>query len=140
MRSRSCPIIEAIQNVDERGSLDLYCLDDKAPFKVSRVFIISNVPEGVTRGGHAHRSVDELLVVVKGRVRVDLRVGQEARTVFLEGSRQGLYLPPMVWASQTFYDDAVMIVLASGDYNVEDHINDFACLSGNLGDIEACVQ
>src|SRR5438105_2141924 len=55
------PVIE-----DPRGSLSFAQYDEALPFLPKRYFIVFKVGEGQTRGGHAHRTVHQLLTCVKG--------------------------------------------------------------------------
>ena len=96
------------------------------PFNMQRAFWITDVPEGTTRGEHANRSCTELVVAVKGSVRIWLTDGREETEVLLSSPDMGIYIPPMVWCRlRDFSADAVVLCLADEDYDRSTYINDY---------------
>ena len=56
-------------NVDNRGKLvSMNDLIESVPFTIKRFMDISNVPNGQTRGYHAHRTNKQFLLCFSGRV------------------------------------------------------------------------
>jgi UDP-2-acetamido-3-amino-2,3-dideoxy-glucuronate N-acetyltransferase len=111
---------------DSRGSLSFAQYQETLPFLPKRYFIVFDVGEGQTRGGHAHRQVHQLLVCVKGACRVCIDDGATRENVLLDRPELALYLPPGIWATQQdFSGDAVLMVLASEVYNPEEYIKDY---------------
>ena len=95
-------------------------------FDVSRVFILHDVVEGGSRGGHAHRVLQELIVAVSGSFTVTTWDSEGEHQQHLNRASEGLYVPPMVWRRLSdFSGGAVALVLASTPYNPEDYIRDF---------------
>ena len=90
---------------------------------------ISDVPNGETRGYHAHKQNKQLLMCFSGRVEVktvekdDSGNLIEQNHVLNEGDF--LYTPEMTWGEQTYYNNAVLNVLCSEKYNEEDYIRDY---------------
>jgi len=108
---------------DMRGSLAVAECQSEIPFPVSRCFFVYNVPGKEIRGEHAHRACEQFLVCVHGQVRVMLDNSRAQSEVKLHSPRQGLYIPPMMWAAQYGYsEDAVLAVFASHNYDVDDYI------------------
>jgi dTDP-4-dehydrorhamnose 3,5-epimerase-like enzyme len=96
------------------------------PFLPKRYFIVFDVAEGQTRGGHAHSTSHQLLICVKGSCLVALDDGKTRDEVWLDRPELALYLPPKIWATQKqFSPDAVLMVLASDLYNPEEYIKDY---------------
>ena len=96
------------------------------PFRMQRAFWITDVPEGMVRGEHANRSCTELIVAVKGSVRIWLTDGHEETEVVLASPDKGIYIPPMVWCRLTeFSTDAVVLCLADEAYDRPTYINDY---------------
>ena len=111
--------------VDERGLLAVGDVGGAIPFDVRRVFTVSGVPADAVRGGHAHRECHQLLVAVKGSVRVNIRDSAGSHSVMLSNPAVGAYIPPGVFAQQAqFTDDAVLMVLASHPYDPDDYIDE----------------
>ena len=112
---------------DPRGSLSFGEAQRHLPFAIRRYFLVFQVSEDYTRGEHAHRRLEQLLICVKGSCRVVAEDGQHKEDFVLDNPAVGLYLPPMVWATQHDYSqDAVLLVLCSDYYDPADYINDYS--------------
>jgi hypothetical protein len=95
------------------------------PFAIARVYYIYDVIQGASRGGHAHRALQQLIVAAMGRFVVKLHDGQRTRRVELDRADQGLYVPRMIWRElEAFSSGAVCIVLASLPFDEADYIRD----------------
>lgn len=131
-----CALFELPFAEDSRGSLSFAELDKDLPFSVKRCFWVFNVPSNKVRGEHAHRSCHQFLVCVSGRVSVMMDNGAKRAEVLLDHPSQGLYLPAGVWGVQYKYSqDAVLVVLASHDYDKHDYIrnyDDFLVFRGEM--------
>jgi UDP-2-acetamido-3-amino-2,3-dideoxy-glucuronate N-acetyltransferase len=111
---------------DSRGSLSFAQYDEALPFLPKRYFIVFNVGEGQTRGGHAHKTVHQLLACVKGSCVVTFDNGKTHHDAPLDRPELALYLPPGIWATQhDFSADAVLVVLASDVYDPSEYIKDY---------------
>lgn len=97
------------------------------PFAVRRVFWTYYTPESVIRGRHAHYDLEQILFAVAGRIRVTTEaLSGEKGEFFLEKPHLGLYVPPLNWHAMQFSHNAVMLSLASTEYNEPDYIRDYA--------------
>lgn len=111
---------------DQRGSLTVAEIGQQVPFEVSRVFWIHHVPQGQERGKHANWISYEYLVVMCGSVEVYLEDKEHAETYYLSSLDQGLVVPPGTWTElRNFSEDAVLMVLASGEYRPDTYINSY---------------
>jgi UDP-2-acetamido-3-amino-2,3-dideoxy-glucuronate N-acetyltransferase len=96
------------------------------PFTPRRTFVVSQVPSEELRGQHAHISLHQFLVCLAGSVSVMVDDGHFRDEVRLVSSDVGLHIPPMVWGVQYRYSsDAVLLVLASAEYDDADYIRDY---------------
>lgn len=96
------------------------------PFAIKRVFYLYDVPGGAERGGHAHHALQQFIVAASGSFAVILDDGKSRRSITLDRSYYGLYVPSMVWAQVTgFCTGAVSLVFASLDYDESDYIRDY---------------
>jgi len=111
---------------DERGQLvALEALRD-IPFEVRRVYYIYWTGEGVRRGFHAHKKLEQVLFCIHGSCKILLDDGYEKETVELSDPCQGLYISNNMWREMyDFTDDAVLLVLASEYYDESDYIRDY---------------
>jgi UDP-2-acetamido-3-amino-2,3-dideoxy-glucuronate N-acetyltransferase len=112
---------------DLRGSLAVGDLpDDAIPFTPRRWFLVYDVPNQEVRGEHAHRVCHQFLICVSGSMTVAVDDGTRRTEVTLDSPTLGLYVPPLVWASQFHYGpDSVLLVLASHPYDASDYIRDY---------------
>ena len=112
---------------EARGHLTVGEMGRGLPFVPRRFFVVSDVPDESIRGEHAHRALHQLLVCLAGSVVAEVRDGERARSVVLDVPHVGLHIPPMVWGVQHHYTrDAVLMVLASAEYDPADYIRDFS--------------
>lgn len=96
------------------------------PFDVARVFYLYDVPGGESRGGHAHRQLQQFIVSVMGAFDVILDDAATRTRVTLNRAYQGLYVPPMIWAEVVgFSSGAVSLVMASLPYDESDYLRDY---------------
>lgn len=111
---------------DERGQLVALEELKDIPFCVKRVYYMYDTVEGVVRGKHAHKTLEQILVCIHGSCKILLDDGQEKKIVPLEKPYEGLYVANNMWREMyDFSEDAVLIVLASDYYNEEDYIRDY---------------
>lgn len=114
------------QHGDERGQLVALEELKDIPFEIKRVYYVYDIKEGVRRGYHAHKSLEQILICIHGSCKILLDNGSERKKVFLEKPYEGLYVPCDMWREMyDFSEDAVLMVLASDYYNEEDYIRDY---------------
>jgi acetyltransferase-like isoleucine patch superfamily enzyme len=111
---------------DLRGGLTFGEYDQHLPFLPRRYFVVFDVPSIEVRGEHAHKTLQQVLICLKGSCSVVLDDGLKREQVELNRPDIGLYLPPKVWGIQYNYSpDAVLLVLASQAYDPDDYIRDY---------------
>lgn len=110
--------IQLPQCVDDRGVLTFAEAETAIPFEIARVFWISDVPSGKSRGGHAHWRCHEALFAVRGCFEVEIDDGVERRRVVLNDPTHGVVIPAGAWCElRGFSDDALCLVFASEHYD-----------------------
>ncbi len=111
---------------DERGQLVALEEHKDIPFEVRRVYYMYDTREGVRRGFHSHRRLEQILVCMHGSCKVLLDNGSERKVIPLERPYEGLYVGPGTWREMfDFSPDAVLMVLASELYDEDDYIRDY---------------
>lgn len=122
-----CSIIELSKHHSDRdGNLSVVENDKDVPFSVKRVYYLYDVPGGESRGGHAHRELEQLIIAASGSFRVTLDDGNCKRTFYLNRPYLGLYIKPGIWRDlDDFSSGAVCMVLASKVYTEEDYIRNY---------------
>ena len=112
---------------DLRGGLLAAEYSKDIPFVPQRAFVIFDVPSKEIRGEHAHKKLQEIVVCVRGSCSVKLDDGKNTAEVLLNAPEIGLYIGPMIWATQYNYSsDAILLVLASDPYDPADYIRDYS--------------
>lgn len=111
---------------DDRGSLTPIEACKDIPFEIKRVYYISNVPENSARGGHAHKSLEQVIICLNGSVTIKLDNGQEKETFILDKSSTALYLDRHVWCDMyDFKSETILLVLVPEYYDRTDYISDY---------------
>lgn len=112
---------------DPRGALTFVEARRHVPFEIKRVFYIYDVPTGQSRGAHAHRTLHQLLVCLSGSFDVAVDDGEAKAIHHLNRPWKGLYIPPLIWASEINFDPGtVCLVLTSDYYDENDHVGDYS--------------
>lgn len=122
-----CSVIEFDRHHSNRkGNLTVVENGKTLPFDVKRAYYLYDVPGGESRGSHAHRDLEQLMVAVSGSFTVTLNDGKCKRSFTLNRPYQGLYIKPGLWRDlDDFSSGSVCMVLASEVYQAEDYIRDY---------------
>ncbi|HEX2160309.1 MAG TPA: WxcM-like domain-containing protein [Thermoleophilaceae bacterium] len=111
---------------DLRGSLSVGEVGAQLPFVPKRIFFVYDVPTAEVRGEHAHRRLEQVLICVRGTISVVVDDGRARAEYKLDRLDRALHIPPKVWAIQYAYSrDAVLLVLASEEYDSDEYIRDY---------------
>ncbi len=117
---------EFMPHGDDRGQLVALEEKNDIPFTIKRVYYMYDTVEGVTRGKHAHKSLEQILICVHGSCKIRLDDGKEKEVVVLDKPNIGLYVSNVMWREMfDFSPDAVLMVLASELYDEADYIRDY---------------
>lgn len=99
---------------------------ENIPFEVQRVYWTYFTPQDVTRGGHAHLALEQIIVAVSGTITFMTEDLQGNRTEFvLDSPEKGLYIPKHIWRDIKFSHNAVLLCLASEKYTEADYIREY---------------
>lgn len=122
-----CSMLELDRHHSERkGNLTVVENGKTLPFDVKRVYYLYDVPGGESRGSHAHKKLEQLIIAASGSFTVTLDDGNCKRSFFLNRPYQGLYVKPGLWRDlDDFSSGAVCMVLASEVYQKDDYIRSF---------------
>ena len=111
---------------DDRGSLVVLEGNKNIPFEIKRVYYIFGTAEGVGRGYHAHKELEQVAVCITGKCRMILDNGIEKNDVWLDSPDKGVIINKMIWHEMhDFSDDCVMLVVASEAYDESDYIRNY---------------
>lgn len=125
------------QHGDDRGMLVALEEFKDIPFEIKRVYYMYDTKEGVHRGFHAHKNLQQILICIHGSCKVLLDNGSEKKIVSLEKPYEGLYVSNNMWREMyDFSPDAVLMVLASEIYKEEDYIREYDSFLKFIGEGE----
>ena len=110
---------------DNGGSLVPITGSKEVPFDINRIFYVWGVSDKEVRGKHAHYECHQVIICLRGTLKILLDDSKERKIQTLSGPGQGLLVPAGIWAVETYLDDAVMLVLCSHEYNSEDYIHSY---------------
>ena len=120
-------IIQLQTHGDERGALVALEQGKNIPFDIKRVYYLFKTKEGVRRGFHAHKSLKQIAIAVRGSCRFLLDDGTEKVELLLDNPAQGLLIDSCIWREMyDFTDDCVLMVLADQIYDESDYIREYS--------------
>jgi len=107
---------------DKRGNLTV--IEKVIPFDIKRIFYIYGVDDS-KRGGHRHYKTRQAATCIKGSCKIYNNNGTKEEVFELDAPGKCLLLEPQDW--HTMYDftpDAILMVLASENFDAKDYIFD----------------
>ncbi|MEY0099055.1 sugar 3,4-ketoisomerase [Providencia stuartii] len=111
---------------DKRGSLVSLEQNKNIPFDIKRIYYIFDTKEGVSRGFHAHKNLQQIAICLKGSCRFLLDDGNTREEIILDSPDTGLYINNFIWREMhDFSEDCVLMVLASELYDESDYIRNY---------------
>ena len=121
-----CRLIDLPKILDHRGNLTFIEGNQHVPFDIKRIYYLYDVPGGATRGGHAHKKLEQFIIAAMGSFDVILDDGLEQKRFHLNRSYYGLYIPTMVWRElDNFSSGSVCLAVVSEYYDETDYIRDY---------------
>ena len=96
------------------------------PFNIERVYWTFDVPATKIRGHHAHHELEQLIVVVSGSIEFVIETSDRKRHFFLlDHPAKALYIPRLCWREIKFNAGAVLVCMASLQYDEADYIRSY---------------
>tara|TARA_Y100000588_G_C14281064_1_gene937189 strand:- start:13964 stop:14365 length:402 start_codon:yes stop_codon:yes gene_type:complete len=119
-------LIEFNEIGDSRGNLVSLEGNNNIPFDIKRLYYIFNTSEGISRGFHAHKKLQQVAICLSGRCRFTLDDGFCREQVVLDSPNVGLYIDNNKWREMDeFSEDCVLLVIASDVYDEDDYIRSY---------------
>ncbi|MBU2919955.1 FdtA/QdtA family cupin domain-containing protein [Winogradskyella psychrotolerans] len=123
-------IIDIPKVHDERGFLAVI-EKETIPFSIKRVYYLYDVPTESSRGGHAHKEQESVIIALSGSFEVVVDDGNSKKRIMLNKPNKGLYIPTGIWREiDNFSSGAVCFVLASTEYDEAEYIRDYEVFKG----------
>ena len=113
-------LIELKTIKDQKGCLTV--IENCLPFVVKRVYYIYGVDDSV-RGQHRHKSTLQAAICIMGSCTIQNDNGVNRATYLLNNKKKCLILYPEDFHTMVdFSEDAILLVLASHNYDPSDYI------------------
>ena len=110
----------------ELGYITVSEYSNSIPFQIKRVYWIYFTPPNIERGNHAHKELEQIIVSVSGIIEIDLESMHGEKFSFkLDKPNKALYIPKEYWRMIRFSHNAVLLCLASMEYDENDYIRDY---------------
>jgi hypothetical protein len=121
-----CTVIQLPKIQNRAGNITPIHNNIETPFSTQRVYYLYDVPGGESRGAHAHRNLEQLIIAASGSFDITIDDGRDKKTVQLNRPYVGFYLKPGMWRElSNFSSGAICLVLASAPYEAADYIRDY---------------
>ncbi len=98
---------------------------ENLPFVPKRFYWTYNVPEHIERGGHAHKTLKQIIVAIRGRLEIKVWHRGHYYDFILDDPNEGLFIPPVSWREIKFHESSILFCAASDVYKEDDYIRDF---------------
>jgi len=117
------PMFKPVQRIrDGRGLISVFDFTSDIPFVPKRVFMLTDVPKGVERGGHGHKKCQQYLASLVGEWELNLASIDLKRTLKLSENSDGVYMPINTYLTmKPLSEGAVLCVFASEAYDPDDY-------------------
>ena len=126
MTIKDCRLINFPKIADARGNLSVIEENKQVPFQIRRIFYLYDIPSGATRGGHAHKISEQVIIALSGSFEVILDDGYRRKSFFLNRPHYGLYIPPGIWRElENFSSNSIALTLTSTFFDEKDYIRDY---------------
>ena len=121
-----CVILPLVKIHNRAGNITIVEGLQDVPFDVQRVYYLYDIPGGVSRGGHAHRELVQLILAASGSFDVLLDDGKNKKVVTLNRPDYGLLIVPGIWRELLeFSSGAICLAIASLKYDETDYIREY---------------
>jgi hypothetical protein len=121
-----CQLLNLPKIKNRAGNLTAINNQIEIPFDIKRIYYLYDVPGGESRGGHAHKNLQQLIVSASGSFDLVVDDGSIKRVFHINRPYVGVLMPSGLWRELiNFSSGAICLVLASLEYNEDDYIRDY---------------
>jgi hypothetical protein len=121
-----CSIINLPKIFNRAGNITPVENNVHVPFCIERIYYIYDIPGGESRGGHAHKALESVIIAISGSFDITIYDGKTANTYHMNRPYFGLNVKPGIWREiSNFSSGAICFVLASMKYDELDYIRSY---------------
>ncbi|MDB5251878.1 MAG: WxcM-like protein [Flaviaesturariibacter sp.] len=121
-----CQILTFRKVFNRAGNITAVQNGIDVPFDIKRIYYLYDVPGGESRGAHAHKDLQQIIIAASGSFDITLEDGRNKKTVQLNRPFMGLHVRPGIWRDiANFSSGAICLVLASETYTEDDYIRNY---------------
>lgn len=111
---------------DNRGKLIALEGNKDLPFDIKRVYYIYDTIPEESRGFHAHKTLEQIIVAIDGACQFVLDDGKTREKVWLNSPNKALYIGKNMWREMKHFSyGCKLMILASEYYNENEYIKDY---------------
>ncbi len=120
---------------DSRGKLVSLESLKNIPFEIKRMYYMFDTLPNESRGFHAHKNLEQIIIALDGACRFVLDDGKKREELLLNRPDVGLYIGPGMWREMhDFSYGCKLVVLASEYYNEKEYIRSYNDFLNSLKD------
>lgn len=113
-------------HADARGKLVAIEALKDIPFEIRRVYYIFDTLPNESRGFHAHKTLEQIIIAMDGACRFVLDDGTNREEVLLNRPDVGLYIGKNMWREMhDFSYGCKLVVLASEHFDEKEYIRTY---------------
>ena len=121
-----CKLIELPKNYRDKGNITAVNSLIEIPFNVNRIYYLYDVPGGESRGGHAHKELQQVIIAASGSFDLIIDDGKNKKKFILNRPNIGVLMPKGLWRElDNFSSGSICLVLASDIYDENDYIRNY---------------
>lgn len=115
-------LIKVPINFSPSGSLGVIESKEPFPFRIKRIFYVTNAGANCIRGNHGHYECHEFLICLNGIIEVHLKWKSKNETFKLNDPGYGLYVPNKTYITLKYIKaESILLALASEYYDKADY-------------------